>query len=403
MLRRNLTDLATGNEPPSFTFELNMLEPLHIALGHCSLALGWCKRIDGAAGDFDSPAEEVGVFPDPKQEWVDAVAKAPSGVDIFFLKSSLGRVRHATQRASDRAKVVMAAACGAWEAMQRVPPHKRDLGLGCIAAHLYEEDSKGAFRMDVYYVGYNAVHCCFECQRLTTFPVPTDVCTRGSLITAVYALVAFQAVAVFVQEQDLYWHRAFLSNPPGTASMEDRYEPEAQRVERYCKEHSIEVKLPEFAFVRASESHESRVREAVRDVFTMDASSMKKSCFSAVWKGEACSDASPVALKLQSNRHHLSELSALFALQDVPGVVQIRASYPVGNRNMLLVSDWLQRVSYETLRRSDAEVLQFAWIAIGIVASIHERHVFHCAIEPSVFMRKGELKTGAFPRVLSGW
>jgi hypothetical protein len=116
-----------------------------------------------------------------------------------------------------------------------------------------------------------------------------------------------------------------------------------------------------------------------------------------VWKGTATSDESPVALKVHSRGHHLCEVNALWTLQDVPGVQQIRASYVVSTSRMVLITDLLECISYDTLRQNDADVLQFAQSVCEIVAAIHENRVFHHNIRPAAFMRKGNKLVSTFP------
>jgi hypothetical protein len=145
-------------EKPSFSdhvIEHCICALLKTALLRCGLVLCLRNRADASHPDTDATTDIEGIeFPDFGRGWADAYVRGKTSprVSIFFLKSSVSLGSNVTLRQSDRVKVVRMAACCAWEAMQRVPPHKRDLGLGCIAAHLYEEDSKGDFLMDVYYV-----------------------------------------------------------------------------------------------------------------------------------------------------------------------------------------------------------------------------------------------------------
>jgi hypothetical protein len=364
---------------------------LNMALLHYDIFLEWRDRVEAADPDADTGGDsEESRFPDPERDWADAYVSALPELDIFFLKTSLGRVVSNEQWLSDRAKVVRMAACGAWRALQHVPPHQRDAGLGCLCAHLCkmaDEDSyQTHFYMSVYYVAYNATHCCFECQRVMKVCIPTDVCTPTNARLAIIALHGFRAIAEFLLEQTQRWRRAIDAT---VMAIRDRGETDEQCIERYCRENGIPEEVPAFAFLPPPQNLLDILLATLGEAIDLRLETFTQEFSTLLWQGVAARDEQVVSVKVQSNHHHLAELNALWRIQGVRGVPRILDSLPVGTRHMLLVSDWLYPVQYAPLSENIVALEAFAQDVCGIVASIHELCVFHRVIDYRVFMRDG--------------
>jgi serine/threonine protein kinase len=206
------------------------------------------------------------------------------------------------------------------------------------------------------------------------------------LVTVIHALVAVQAVAQFIDEQHERWELAFA---PTLEQPQETYEPEAQRVERYCKEHSIEVKLPEFAFLSSPLPSQDCIQSALGAEVRLQVGTMTQHAFYIQWVGVTRDNDKCVALKLQRTRHHLVELNALRYLQGVTSVVQVLGNYTVDAGQMVLVHELLRPVDYKDLEYDVSRTRQFAVVACDILVAIHSRHVFHRDINPWAFKQNG--------------
>jgi hypothetical protein len=359
------------------SFVPTLCAPLCTALLRCDLFLQWRNRADAANIDTNTTADgDDDQFPDLARDWADAYVKAPMfhPVDIFFLKISLGR-QSVQQRKLDSVKVVRMAARAAWRGLEDVLVNQCAAGLGCVSAHLYEGEDSGFF-MDVYYVAFNAVHCCFESQRILSFRVPTGPATPENAEVAVYALTCYRLIAIFVQQLHSNWVRL-----------------RGYKLIQPSKRHyqsAPEGLLPTYAFLLATRALREKVIDALGDEFRIQGYLEDHDRY-LLWQGIA-KDGETVALKAQSNRFHLLEMTALVSLRGVPGVIEILRRYTVDSRQVVMVSKWLNTVNYMDMKRKyNLQTLRkFINAANSILKSIHERQVYHRAINPRVFMVDGE-------------
>jgi hypothetical protein len=225
--------------------------------------------------------------------------------------------------------------------------------------------------MDVYYVAYNATRSCFECQCMMSFRVPTSAHDPSSAQIAINALVCYRMIVLFLQAQQKRWDEACDYSMRSSSGSDYMWET-----------------TPPYAFIPTPQTLHGRIEKAMGGEIRIQYETLEDYGHYCLWQG-APYKGGRVSLKLQSNRHHLRELSALCSAQGVAGVPRSTRSYTVDTRLMVLVHEWLYDIDYKSLLRSEEKVLKFAQDVCGILASIHVRNVFHCAIDPWKFRIDG--------------